>query len=217
MPAHWKPVDPASGELSEFAERLRDAVGSNGYSVREITERQGISRSTVYAVLAGERLPSQPLLEQILMVEDPRRRAARASSIAWLFTTRTNLEKARRRRSTPPRPPVELDSVPEQERFAQALNDWVTAYRPHFAYWWPEGLEGGGVSRGWLQRFLEGKAIPSETGLWSLLPREQPRDMDLRLWNQCIAEFGRLQGLALDARRSRRTAREVLRILQGGR
>ncbi|WP_369780611.1 hypothetical protein [Streptomyces sp. R33] len=217
MTAHWKPVSPDSGELSEFAERLRDAVSSNGYSVREITLWQEISRSTVYAVLAGERLPSQLLLEQILMVEAPRRRT-RSADITWLFARRAKLEKARRSRTEPPTTPVQLDPVPEQERFTEALNNWVKTYRPHFMYWWPEGTQRGeGVSAGWLQRFLDGIAIPSESGLGSLLPRERPRDMDRQLWNKCATDHDHLQRLALDARRSRRTAREVLRILQGGR
>ncbi|MFD3700715.1 hypothetical protein ACFWUZ_32065 [Streptomyces sp. NPDC058646] len=217
MPAHWKPVDPSSGELSEFAERLRDAVSSNGYAVREITKWHGISRSTVYAVLAGERLPSQRLLEQILMHQAPRR-SARSADPNWLFARQRKLEKARRSRSQPPRPPVQLGPVPEQERFAEALNTWVKNYRSHFMYWWPEGTQPGeGVSAGWLQRFLDGRAIPSESGLGALLPRECPHDMDRRLWNSCVSDHEQLQRLALDARRSRRTAREVMRILQGGR
>ncbi|MFH8520280.1 hypothetical protein ACH4CE_35455 [Streptomyces gelaticus] len=218
MPAHWKPVSSGRGELTQFAERLRDAVSHNGFPVREIASWQEISRSTVYAVLAGERLPSQEQLEGILMITFPKRRAAPAAEITWLFDARRRLEKARRKNVKPPAPAVRLGPVAEQERFTTALNDWVSKYRDHFPYWWPDSeTSGGGVSRGWLQRFLDGKAIPSEGGLASLLPQDRPYQMPLELWPECVRDHDRLQDLAIEAQRSRRSAREVLRILQGGR
>ncbi|MEU8434555.1 helix-turn-helix domain-containing protein [Streptomyces sp. NPDC029216] len=217
MPAHWKPVSPAAGELAEFAERLRDAVSGRGYSIRQIASGQRMSRSTVYAVLAGERLPSHRQLEDLLMVHSTSRRPLPAADVNWLFATRSRLEKTRRSRAKPPMPPVQLGPVAEQQRFTQALNDWVGTYRPHFPFWWPQLMGGGGVSRGWLQRFLDGKAIPSESGMRSLLPEDHPPAMDRRFWDKCVEAHYQLQWMAMEARQSRRTAREVLRMLQGRR
>lgn len=94
---------------------------------------------------------------------------------------------------------------------------WVQKYRGHSPYYWPEHIRATrGGPRGWMQRFPEGHAIPSEVGLGNLLPDEVPATMPNQPWRACCKEPDQLQNLAIEARRARQRAREVLRILERG-
>jgi hypothetical protein len=220
MPASWKPVDPGRGKRARFAEKLRAAVQMTGQPVAEIAAEAGISRATVYAVLAGHRLPNQRLLQAMLAAEPGTRRRhdiPTSLSLPVLLKERDRLALEEQRTSVPPAPPVKVGVVPEHRAFADALNAWVTKYRTSFSYYWPEDDLAEGMSRGWLQRFLEARAIPSEHGLGTLLPREKPRRMSPDQWQACIREHDELQSLAMEARRARRAAQAVARALQSGR
>jgi transcriptional regulator with XRE-family HTH domain len=222
MPAHWKPVDPRHGKLGKFANKLREVVHLRGVAPAEIAFLAGVSRATIYAVLAGERLPSVELLDCILGVrfpdaaKDPKPLPRRLSP-RTLTEQRDRLERDARHSAPPPARPVHVGATPEQKRFTDALNEWVEKYRNEFPYYWPEGIMGqGGVSRGWLQRFLEGRAIPSEHGLGSLTPQEKPPGMEKGRWLQCLREHEKLHVLAFEAHRARRAAQAVVRTLQNG-
>ncbi|AZS76173.1 hypothetical protein DDE74_39830 [Streptomyces lydicus] len=220
MPAQWKPVDPKLGKRADFAEKLREVLIIRGLRPAEIAKRAGVSRATVYAVLAGHRVPTASLVEKMTEHHygDDGRPLPTHLRLPTLLKEREQLELEQRRQSSPPAPPVEIGVLPEQEAFAAALRGWVEQYRPHFWPWWPERDDGrGGVSLGWLERFLAAQAIPSEHGLFSLMPDERPGRMPEELWWQCGSDLDQLQILATEARRARRAAREVSRILHGGR
>ncbi|MFI6771176.1 helix-turn-helix transcriptional regulator [Streptomyces sp. NPDC050355] len=224
MPARWKPVDPKLGKQGRFAEKLREVLTIRGLQPAEVAKDASVSRATVYAVLAGHRIPSVSLVESMA---GPRyyRSAGRPLPsrlrLPVLLKERDELEKEQRRRSFPPAPPVEVGILAEQKAFAEALAAWVKRYRPYFPHYWPEPLAGygpgeRGMSLGWLERFLAAQAIPSELGLYRLLP-ERPDATAEPVFRQCAADLDRLQILAAEARRARRAAREVARILRGGR
>jgi hypothetical protein len=108
--------------------------------------------------------------------------------------------------------------TPEQQKFAHALNKWVDEYRKYFPYYWPDDfMSERRMTRGWLQRFLECRAIPSEVGLNKLFPEEKPPRMTGKRWVQCQKDHTQLHHLAFEARRARRAAQAVARTLQGRR
>ncbi|MFC9118157.1 helix-turn-helix domain-containing protein [Streptomyces sp. NPDC057092] len=222
MPAHWKPVRAVHGRRGKFAEKLREVMHRRGVSPAEIAAQADVSRATVYAVLAGERLPTQHLLDCITAYTRvgerqptplPRRLAPQE-----LAKQLDRLQREARLNAPPPAPVVRVASTQEQQKFTEALNRWVEEYLEDFPYYWPESEIGEkGVTRGWLQRFQEGRAIPSEIGLGRLVPVEKPPKMSGIRWMRCLEEHDNLQRLAFEARRSRRAAQAVARILQGRR
>lgn len=217
MPARWKPVDSQYGKRGEFAEKLREVLLARGITAAEIAATAEVSRATVYAVLAGHRLPSVRLLEDILGLRPGAPRRTDTAVVSGLLKERDRLDRHQRRTARPPTPPVRVGVVPEHQVFVDALNEWVAKYRPQFPYYWPESDDGlgGWMPRGWLQRFMEGRAIPSEHGLSLLQPYEKPPKMPQDVWQTCIEEHDQLDRLAFEARRARRAAREVLRALGG--
>ncbi len=63
------PLDPEDGPLARFAlelQRLRDKAGFRAMRIDAIAVRYGIARSTLYAVMAGRRMPSPPVLEALV-------------------------------------------------------------------------------------------------------------------------------------------------------
>jgi transcriptional regulator with XRE-family HTH domain len=224
MPAHWKPVKAEHGRRGKFAEKLREVVRLRGMAPAEIAALAGVSRATVYAVLAGERLPTQELLHSIAgttlqpATDRESKPLPRRLSPRVLAEQLDRLEREARRSAPPPAPPVRVGITPEQRAFAEALNKWVDEYRDEFPYYWPEDVMSyKRITRGWLQRFLEGRAVPSEVGLNGLIPDERPPSMAGKRWLQCQKDHRQLHQLAYEARRARRAAQAVARTLQGRR
>lgn len=65
MTRRSSPRDPSDGPVEGFAERLRslrEQLGAQAPSVDEISEREGIPRSTLYAALSGRRLPRREVV-----------------------------------------------------------------------------------------------------------------------------------------------------------
>lgn len=56
------PVDPNGGAVARLAQALRDLrdeAGSAAPTIDEISEREGVPRSTLYAALTGRHLPGR--------------------------------------------------------------------------------------------------------------------------------------------------------------
>jgi tetratricopeptide (TPR) repeat protein len=61
-------LDSAAGPLATFAQELRslrDRLGSSAPSVEEVSRHENIPRSTLYAALRGERLPSRQVVSAL--------------------------------------------------------------------------------------------------------------------------------------------------------
>jgi len=102
VPRRPAPLDPASGPVERFAAELRalrDRLGSAAPSTAALAEAAGIPRSTLYAVLAGKRVPSEMVLTSLV--------EAYGGDVAeWLARRTRVLEELAPPRSTSvPRPP----------------------------------------------------------------------------------------------------------------
>lgn len=96
MPRRPAPLDPGSGPVERFAAELRalrDRLGSAAPSTTALAEAAGIPRSTLYAVLAGKRVPSEKAL--VSLVE-----ACGGDVAEWLAQRTRVLEEVAPPRST---------------------------------------------------------------------------------------------------------------------
>jgi CRP/FNR family transcriptional regulator, cyclic AMP receptor protein len=68
MPRLSEPLDPEASPVAQFAWKLRslrDQMGTSAPSVDEISSREDIPRSTLYAALSGHRLPRREVVAAI--------------------------------------------------------------------------------------------------------------------------------------------------------
>ncbi|MGJ6963896.1 hypothetical protein ACSDR0_18485 [Streptosporangium sp. G11] len=69
MPRRPTPLDPQSGPLAAFAlelRHLRDQAGGRALSIDQISDREKIARSTLFAVMRGARLPNRDVLAALV-------------------------------------------------------------------------------------------------------------------------------------------------------
>src|SRR3954451_4170916 len=95
MPRHFEAPDEKD-PLGVFAlelRSLRDRAGSSASAIDDIAEREGISRSTLYAALGGKRLPSRAVVGALAR--------AWGGNEADLLRSRTEVERKLRRSSSP--------------------------------------------------------------------------------------------------------------------
>lgn len=204
MPARWKPV--REGPRAAFANRLREVVHAQSLPVSSLAEECRTSRATLYAVLAGERLPTRWLLEELLDQCRVTSKTRRELLVLW---ERLSMQERSQRR--PPAPPVKVGVVPEQQAFAEAFAAFIEKYR-HDVLLWTSAL-----GEGHLQRFVEGRAIPSPGTLYFILYGVvKPSTVSDRRWREIHRELDELIYMAIRARYARRQVRDVLRRLQGG-
>lgn len=207
MPAHRKATRPdRSGRL---ARDLR-ALVENAGTVSEIAKRVGVGRSTLHAVLAGDRLPDPHLL--IRLVQECR--GARmshnttfyvrlgAETKHWLAALKgARAERETLRPAAPRRPAVTVPRLRAEEALTEAVRAELALVRLNTENWrarWPRG-----ITPGWIERYRTGRSIPSPDAaalLLHLLRRAggPPPTHDL-------------VALAESARRARATARRRAR------
>ncbi|CAL9650830.1 helix-turn-helix domain-containing protein [Streptomyces sp. enrichment culture] len=94
MPRRPTPLDPDDGPLAQFAlalRQLRVEAGFEAKTVDAIAAANNMPRSTLYAALRGERLPSVPVLAALV-------RAWGGDEVHWLtrrMETETEIERRR--------------------------------------------------------------------------------------------------------------------------
>jgi CRP-like cAMP-binding protein/AraC-like DNA-binding protein len=116
------PVDPTGHLLDQFAwalRSLRDQMGSGAPSVDEISEREGIPRSTLYAALRGDRLPRREVVAAIA-------RSWGADEAEWL-SERSKVESELANQADP------QDKSPELDYYERGWNRYERDTLPEYS------------------------------------------------------------------------------------
>lgn len=128
MPRRPSRLDPDGGPLARFAlelRALRDAAGFEAPSVDQIAARAHIPRSTLFAALRGQRLPTRPVLGALVT-------AWGGDATEWLIrrtVTEGELEELRAPRPFEARvtPQAEPKTTPAPTPPEQSGNDTLQA------------------------------------------------------------------------------------------
>ncbi|WP_107104430.1 helix-turn-helix transcriptional regulator [Streptomyces sp. Root1310] len=152
MPRPPSRLTPADGPLARFAlelRALRDTAGFAAPSVDQIATRTGIARSTLYAALRGQRLPTRPALSALVTQwggSETEWLTRRTETEAALQALRAEGEAAPRAAPAPPTPaasPAERPTEPEtatpvkkyivnkevDEAVAEDMREWLRGVR----------------------------------------------------------------------------------------
>ncbi|NUU26431.1 MAG: hypothetical protein HOV68_33745 [Streptomycetaceae bacterium] len=206
MPARRKP--PKDGKQGELAAGLRELVYNAG-TVREIANRVSVSRATLYAVLAGDRLPTSHLVMTLV----PECRGIRlfrgvtvdmhigAETRRWLaLLTEARAERDLVRGPTVRRAPVDVGRLPEEEALTEAIRaelERAPVDTEHWQFTWPRELTPGRV-----ERYRTGRTVPSP---------ENAKALMRLLYQEPGLPKHDLVALAVAAKRARVTARRRAR------
>lgn len=197
MPARRTSLDPSRSPLEAFANDLR-ALGRGNISLPYITEHTpDVSRAALYAALTGRRVPSERTLSALLRwwiggVEAGTEYAGEFESgtpnpYVWDWVNRwasddkmalidelagRREELTSREDRTQPTKPVEIPVPPEQERFIESLHAALLdggLLEDEEPAGWYEARRGQERKAERIQRYLQGKCIPTDKSLIELL------------------------------------------------
>ncbi|MFG2698848.1 helix-turn-helix domain-containing protein [Kitasatospora sp. NPDC048407] len=200
---------PASAGGVQFAELVRDLIGTTGMSVTEFAGHAYVPRSSLYKVLAGQRIPSRDFIERLYMALEEHS-ALPGQELAPLIQQLIDLHHDLRRALPKPRrpaPAVHVEVLPQQTELALAF----TAFLAELARREVDLYSVDWVERRWLQRYAQGDNIPSWDTLFDLFQALEKLGVE-NAWDLVRP----LRNLATAARRARAEKRRWARVLAGG-
>ncbi|MGH3821414.1 MAG: ATP-binding protein [Pseudonocardiaceae bacterium] len=140
MPRRSVALDLAAGPLATFAQELRslrDRFGSDAPSVDEVSRHENIPRSTLYAALRGERLPSREVVSALVRSwggDDAEWLAKRSAVESAVARTSRGGDRAQTAAAAPTRSgsglPGEVTYFTGRERPMAELRAWIAAQAP---------------------------------------------------------------------------------------
>ncbi|MFD4659642.1 helix-turn-helix domain-containing protein [Kitasatospora sp. NPDC058444] len=200
---------PISAGGAQFAELVRELISTTGLSVTELAEDAAVPRSSLYKVLAGQRIPSRgfmDLLSWSLEKHSTLLGQERSVLIEQLLELHHELRRALPK-PRKPAPAVHVEVLPQQVELAAAF----TAFLEELERREVDLCADSWIERDWLRRYARGDNIPSWSTLYDFINLLEKRGVE-----DAKNLVYPLQNLAEAALRARAEARRWARVLAGG-